>query len=107
MSPRLPKFKHRVAVYRGASVYYVGPAAALHLLDSHLATVRQKAAKVIAELELTAAANGCEQGQVGADRLGLRPGSFGIAVEQLESSRCYSHRNPWEQVVPKLLLGVS
>jgi hypothetical protein len=98
MSPRLPKFKHRVAVYRGASVYYVGPAAALHLLDSHLATVRQKAAKVIAEIELTAAASGHEQGQVGADQLGLRPGSFGIRVEQLDAGRCFSHNYSWPEV---------
>jgi hypothetical protein len=94
------RFKHRVAVYRGASVYHVAPAAAEHLLDSGLAVVRQKHAKVIAEIELTAAASGYKQGTVGADQLGLRPGSFGIREETLPSGLwCYDHRNPWSQVV--------
>jgi hypothetical protein len=102
------KFKHRIAVYRGASIHYVAPAAAEHLLDSGLAVVRQKHAKVIAEIELTAAANGLEQGQVGADQLGLRPGSFGIREETLPSGLwCYAHRKPWHEVVPKLSVGVS
>jgi hypothetical protein len=95
------KFKHRVAVYRrhSDSVYHVAPAAAEHLLASGLATVRQKAAKVIAEIELTDAATGYQQGQVGADQLGLRPGSFGIRVEDLPCGLwCYDHRNAWHKV---------
>jgi hypothetical protein len=95
-----PKFRHRVAVYRNASVYYVAPAAAQHLLASGLAVVRQKAAKVIAEIELTRAATGYQQGQVGADQLGLRPGSFGIRTEVLDSGRCFAHNNPWHEVAP-------
>jgi hypothetical protein len=95
----VPKFKHRVAVHRGEFVYYVAPAAALHLLDSRLATIRQKRRKVISAIELTAGANGLSQGRIGLEELGLQPGSFGIGIDQLESGRCYRHNNPWHQVV--------
>jgi DUF1680 family protein len=95
------KMAHRVAVYRGASVFYRAPAAAQHLLDSQLATVRKRVAKVITEIELAPEATGYMQGQVRADQLGLRAGSFGIRVETFPSGlSCFDHRNVWEQVVP-------
>jgi len=93
------RFAHRVAVHRGAAVYYKSSAAAEHLVDSGLATVRKKASKVITEIELTNAATGYIQGQVQANQLGLRPGSFGIRVETFPSGVfCFNHRNPWHQV---------
>ena len=94
------KFKRRVAVHRGESVYYVAAAQALHLLNARLATVRQKRVKVISAIELTTGANGFSQGRVRSDELGLQPGSFGIGIERLESGRCYRHNNPWHEVVP-------
>ena len=97
------RFAHRVAVHRGAAVYYKSSAAAEHLLDSGLATVRKKASKVITEIELTNAAVGYIQGQVRADQLGLRPGSFGIRVETFPSGlSCFNHRNPWHEVARRV-----
>lgn len=94
------RMAHRVAVYRGASVYYRAPAAAQHLLDARLATVRKRVAKVITEIELAPAAIGYIQGQVRADQLGLHAGSYGIRVETFPSGlSCFDHRNVWDQVV--------
>jgi hypothetical protein len=93
------RFAHRVAVHQGFAVFYKPPAAAQHLIDSGLAKVRRKAAKVIVEIELTSAATGYMQGQVGLNCLGLRPGSFGIQVERYESGRCFAHRYCWASVV--------
>ena len=96
------RFSHRVAVHRGAAVYYKTSGAAEHLVDSGLATVRKKVSKVITEIDLTDAATGYTQGQVEANRLGLRPGSFGIRVETFPSGVfCFDHRNPWHQVAAK------
>jgi len=95
------RFSHRVAVFRGASVIYKTSAAAEHLLDSGLATVRKTASRTITELEFTAAATGWRQGQVRPNQLGLHSGSFGIRVEAFASGVfCFNHRNPWYQVRP-------
>jgi hypothetical protein len=96
------RFAHRVAVHRGASLFYKSSAAAEHLVDSGLATVLKKTSQTITAIELTNAATGYIQGQVRANQLGLRPGSFGIRVESHPSGVfCFSHRNPWDQVVPR------
>ena len=93
------RFAHRVAVHRGFAVEYKSSAAAAHLLDSGLATVRKKVSKTITEIELTNLATGYVQGQARANQLGLRPGSFGIRVETFPSGVfCFDHRNPWHQV---------
>jgi len=93
------KFVRKVAVHRGAALYYQTPAAAEHLLNAGLATVRQKTARVISAIELTSLAVGYIQGQVAANKLGLRPGSFGIRVESFPSGVfCFDHRNPWHEV---------
>ena len=95
------KMAHRVAVYRGAAVYYRAPAAAQHLLDAGLATVRKRVARVITEIELNAAASGYRQGQARVDRMGLQPGSFGIRIETFPSGvSCFAHGNAWNKVVP-------
>jgi hypothetical protein len=58
---------------------------------------------VITEIELTNAAVGYIQGQVRADQLGLRPGSFGIRVETFPSGlSCFDHRNPWHEVARRV-----
>ena len=94
------RFSHRVATYRGGAVLYKSPAAAGHLVDSGLAVVRKKVAKTITEIELTDLAIGYRQGQAAVDRLGLRPGSFGIREETFPSGIfCYSHRNHWPCVL--------
>jgi hypothetical protein len=100
--PKPRRFKRRVAVYRGGGeLYYAAPAAAAHLLDSGLATVRQKSSKVIGEIQLGGAADGNAGGRVELDRLELRPGSYGIRREHLELSGhlCFSHRRPWDEVI--------
>jgi hypothetical protein len=100
--PKPRRFKRRVAVYRGAEdVFYAAPAAAAHLLDAGLATVRQKSAKVIGEILLGGAADGSACGRIDISRLELRPGSFGIRREHLEVSGhlCFSHRRSWDEVI--------
>jgi hypothetical protein len=92
------RLAHRVAVYRGQAMFYKSSAAAAHLLDAGLATVRKKASKAITEIELTTAATGYIQGQVRIEQLGLRAGSFGIAIERLASGRCFRHRHYWPQL---------
>jgi hypothetical protein len=93
------RFAHRVAVHHGNAVYYKAAAAAAHLVDSGQATVRSKVSRTITAIEMTALAIGYMQGQMRADRLGLRPGSYGIRIENLASGfRCFDHRNPWHQV---------
>jgi hypothetical protein len=82
-------------------VYYKSAAAAAHLVQSGLATVRRKAAGIVMEIDLTNFAIGYIQGQVALNRLGLHPGSFGIRTETFPSGVfCYEHRNAWEQVAP-------
>jgi hypothetical protein len=100
------RFAHRVAVYRGgsAAMFYKSSAAAAHLIDAGLATVRKKASKAIIEIELTNAATGYVQGQVRIEQLGLRPGSFGIQIERFASSRCFAHRDHWPQLLLPFLL---
>jgi hypothetical protein len=96
------RFKRRIAVHRGEAVYYVAPAAAMHMLDSGLAAIRTKAGEVISAISMTGAAIGWEQGQARLDQLGLQPGSIGIRTEILDSGhRCYQHRNAWDGVIPK------
>jgi len=91
-----------VRVHRGEASYYVAPAAAEHLLHAGLATVRQKHQKVIANIELTREAIGWQSGQIAADQLGLRPGSFGIRVEHFPSgTQCYAHNDHVEVVKPR------
>jgi hypothetical protein len=99
---RVRQLKRRIAVHRGEAVYYTAQAAAMHLLDSGLATVRTKTGKAISAIDLTAEATGFVLGQVELDRLGLRPGSYGIRTENLDSGhRCYQHRNAWDGVIQK------
>ena len=99
---KVRRFKRRIAVHRGEAVYYTAPAAVMHLLDSGLATIRAKTGKLISAINLTGEASGYEQGQAELDQLGLRPGSFGIRTEYLDSGyRCYQHRNAWDGVIPK------
>jgi hypothetical protein len=99
---KVRRFKRRIAVHRGEAVFYRAPAAAMHLLDSGLATVRTKTGKLISAINLTAEATGFVQGQAKLDQLGLRPGSFGIRSEYLDSGhRCYQHRNAWDSLIPK------
>jgi hypothetical protein len=93
------RFAHRVAVYRGAAVFYKSAGAAAHLIDCGLAKVRKKRAKAVVEIELTNAATGYVQGQVRIEQLGLRPGSFGIQIERLASCRCFGHRHYWPQLL--------
>jgi hypothetical protein len=99
---KVRRFKRRIAVHRGEALFYAAPAAVMHLLDSGLATVRAKKGKAICAIDLTAEATGFVQGQAKLDQLGLRPGSFGIRTEYLDSGyRCYEHRNAWDGVIPK------
>ena len=99
---KVRRFKRRIAVHRGEAVFYAAPAAAMHLLDSGLATIRAKTGKLISAINLTAEATGFEQGQAKLDQLGLRPGSFGIRAEHLDSGhQCYQHRNAWDGVIRK------
>jgi hypothetical protein len=93
------RFAHRVAVHHGHAVYYKAAAAAAHLVDSGQATVRSKISTTITAIELTAPAVGYMQGQMRPDRLGLRPGSYGIRTETFPNGfSCFAHRNPWHQV---------
>ena len=100
---KVRRFKRRIAVHRGeALLFYAAPAAVMHLLDSRLATVRAKKGKAICAIDLTAEATGLVLGHIDLDRLGLRPGSFGIRREYLDSGyRCYQHRNAWDGVIRK------
>jgi hypothetical protein len=99
---KVRRFKRRIAVHRGEAVFYVAPAAAMHMLDAGLAAIRTKAGEVISAISMTGAAIGWVQGQADLDRLGLQPGSFGIRTEGLDSGhRCYQHRNAWDGVIQK------
>jgi hypothetical protein len=98
---KVRRFKRRIAVHRGEAVFYAAPAAVMHLLDSGLATIRAKTGKLISAVDLTAEATGFVQGQAELNQLGLRPGSFGVRTEYLDSGyRCYQHRNAWDSVIP-------
>jgi hypothetical protein len=93
------RFAHRVAVHHGHAVYYKAAGAAAHLVDSGQATVRSKVSMTVTAIEMTAVAIGYTQGQMRVDRLGLRPGSYGIRTETFPSGfHCFDHRNPWHQV---------
>lgn len=96
------RFAHRVAVYRGFAMFYRSGAAVDHLLKAGLATVRRRVERTITEVELTKFAVGYMQGTVDIERLGLKPGSFGIHVVNFESGAfCFEHRKPWSEVLPQ------